>query len=299
MRQIISGGVKVLLLALTAGLLGLLNAQPVDAASSGLTVSPTSFDVELKPGASHKGEMLVINQSELDYSYKLYATPYSVTGEDYQPYFSPIKDAVDITKWFTLGKTASDLKVGNQDTIPFTITVPEGTGAGSYYATIFAETEDKGNMGVITRKRVGSIVYLRVSGDAIEKSKIQSWDASWLQEAPLTASLKIANEGSVHFSSKVKVTISDLFGGPKYVHERDPKILPQKVRHIPVIWENGSTFGLFKIDGEVTSFGKTEKLPTKFVFVANWPMRLLTLVLLLGFVGTVVFLSRKRAGRKK
>jgi len=298
MRHIISGGVKVLLLTLAIGLAG-LGAQTANAASSGLTVSPTSFDVELKPGASYKGEMLVINQSELDYSYKLYATPYSVSGEDYQPYFSPIKDAVDITKWFSLGKTASDLKVGNQDAIPFTITVPEGTGAGSYYATIFAETEDKGSTGVVTRKRVGSIIYLRVSGEAVEKSRIQSWDVPWLQESPMKATLKIANEGSVHFSSKVKVTVSDLFGGPKYIHERDPKIIPQKVRNIPIIWEDGSTFGLFKVDGEVTTFGKTEKLPTQIVFIANWPMRLLTLALMLGFVGTVVFLGRKRAGRKK
>jgi hypothetical protein len=294
----IRGGIKILLLAVAIGVLG-MGVQTVNAASSGLTISPTSFDVELKPGATYKGEMQVINQSELDYSYKVYATPYSVTGEDYQPYFSPIKDAVDITKWFTLGKTASDLKVGNQDTIPFTVTVPEGTGAGSYYATVFAETEDKGNMGVITRKRVGTIIYLRVSGDVIEKSKIQAWDVPWLQEAPLSGSLKVANEGSVHFSSKVKVTVSDLFGGPKYVHERDPKVLPQKVRNIPVIWENGATFGLFKVDGEVTSLGKTEKLPMKIVFVANWPMRLLTLALLLGFIGTVVFLGKKRAGRKK
>ena len=298
MRQMINGGIKVLLLALAVGLLG-VGAQTAGAASSGLTVSPTSFDVELKPGASYKGEMLVINQSELDYSYKVYATPYSVTGEDYQPYFSPIKDAIDITKWFTLGKTTSDLKVGNQDTIPFTVTVPEGTGAGSYYATIFAETEDKGSMGVVTRKRVGSIIYLRVSGNAIEKSKIQEWNLPLLQEAPMKGDLKIANEGSVHFTSKVKVTVSDLFGGVKYAHERDPKVIPQKVRNVPVIWENGATFGLFKVDGEVTSFGKTEKLPTKIVFIANWPMRLLTLALLLGFVGTVVFLGRKRAGRKK
>lgn len=297
MNQVLRFSIKKILLTVLA--VSLLASGSAHAASSGLTVSPTSFDVAVAPGESYSGEMLVINQSELDYRYKVYATPYSVNGEDYQPYFSPVEGAIDITSWFRLGKESNELKVGNQDEIPFTITVPEGTGAGSYYATIFAETEDKGSMGVVTRKRVGTVIYLRVTGDAIEKGNVASWDVPWLQEAPFKGSLRVANEGSVHFSSKVKVTVSDVFGGVKYVHERDQKVIPQKVRDIPVVWENGATFGLFRVDNEVTLFGKTEKLPTKVVFIASWPMRLVTLVLIMGFIAIVVFLGKKRAEQTK
>lgn len=272
----------------------------VQAASSGLTVSPTSASAEVAPGASYKGEMLVINQSELDYSYKVYATPYSVNGEDYQPYFSPIKGAIDASKWFTFDSTGNAaLKIGDQDTIPFTVSVPKGTLPGSYYATVFAETADKGSSGVVTRKRVGMVVYIRVSGAVVEKGSVAAWNVSWIQEAPFAATVKIANEGSVYFQSKVNVVVSDLFGGKKFTYERDPNILPQKLRSMPVSWENGATFGLFKVDGTVTYLGRTDTLPTKIVFIANTPMRIVTVGMLLAFVAFVVFLSRRRAEQKK
>jgi hypothetical protein len=289
---------KMMLFALILTI-GVGVVDTVHAASSGLSVSPTSADVTVAPGSSYKGEMSVINQGETDTGYTVYPTPYSVSGEAYQPYFSPISGATDITKWFTLGSTNGTLKMGDQATIPFTITVPQGTGAGSYYATIFAETADKGNAGVITHKRVGMIVYLRVSGQAIEKGSIDTWNVPWLQEAPFGATVKIANQGSVHFQAKVHVVVSDLFGAPKFSYERSPEILPQKLRAIPVAWPDGASFGLFKVSGDVTYLGRTETLPFQIVFIASMPMRLLIGGLLLAFVAMMVFLGRKRVATHK
>lgn len=276
-------------------------APSAHAASGGLTISPTSADISLKPGESYKGQMLVINQGEIDVSYKVFASPYSVSGEEYKPYFSPIPGATDVTKWFTFGAKGSLLKIGNQDTIPYTVTVPRGTGAGSYFATIFAQTEDKGSSGVITRKRVGMVVYLKVEGNVTEKGGVSTWSVPWVQEAPFRADLKLSNTGSVHYRAKVNVRVSDLFGGVKLKYTRDPVVLPQKVRDIPVEWQNGATFGLFKVDGDVNYLGKTEKLPTRIVFIASLPMRLLTIGMLAAFIAIVAMLWRKRAvaSRKK
>lgn len=276
------------------------NATTTHAASGGLTVSPTSVDVTVAPGGTYKGEMLVMNQGELDIAYTVYATPYSVTGEEYKPYFSPIQGATDITKWFTFDKNSNNsLKIGTQESIGYTITVPKNVGAGGYYATVFAETADKGGAGVVTRKRVGMIVYLRVSGDAKESGSINSWNVDWVQQAPLRADVKIANTGSVHFKANVHITVSDLFGSKKFSYERSPEILPQKLRDIPISWENGATYGLFKVNGTVTYLNKTEQLPTRYVFVANLPMRLATAGALVAFVALIVFGSKRVAARKK
>jgi hypothetical protein len=174
-----------------------------------------------------------------------------------------------------------------------------GTGAGGYYATVFAETTDKGSAGVITHKRVGMIVYLRVSGNTIEAGSVNTWSVPWLQQAPMTADLKLANTGSVHYQAKVKVTVSDLFGSQKFSYERNPEILPQKLRSIPVSWDNGATYGFFKVGGEVTYLNKTEELPTRYVFIASIPMRLLTIAILLVFIIVVVLGSKRVATLKK
>jgi hypothetical protein len=298
MNKVLRNTAWVVLLAIAVAC-GLAGTNDARAASGGLTVSPTSSDIEIAPGASKKGEMLVVNQGELDMKYKVYVTPYSVTGEDYQPYFQPIDGATDITKWFTFSTTEDAVKVGEQDTISYNIAVPKGTGAGSYYATVFVETEDKGSTGVITRKRIGMIVYLRVSGSAVEKGSINSWNVSWLQEAPFKANVKIANEGSVHFASKVRLVVSDLFGSEKFSYERSPTIIPQKIRDVPIEWQNGATFGFFKVDAEVNYLGKTEHMPSKYVFIANTSMRIVTVGIFLAFVGIVVFLGRKRVATRK
>jgi len=298
MKKLIRNSLGSLLVALLIIASGGI-AHDAHAASGGLTISPTSVDVETAPGGSYSGNMLVINQGELDITYKVYATPYSVTGEDYQPYFTPVQGAVDITKWFNFPTTGNTIKVGNQDTIPYTISVPKGTGAGGYYATVFAETADKGSAGVITHKRVGMIVYLRVSGNAVEAGSVDTWSVPWLQQAPMTADLKLANTGSVHYQAKVKVTVSDLFGTQKFSYERDPEILPQKLRSIPISWDNGATYGFFKVGGEVTYLNRTEQLPTRYVFIASVPMRLLTVSILLAFIIVVVLGSRRVATHKK
>lgn len=293
MKQIISRCVNVAVVALTVAVVGGAT-HDVYAASGGLTISPTSVDVQVPPGGSYQGHMLVINQSELDTDYTVYATPYSVSGEDYQPDFALIPGAVDITRWFTFGGAGGHLKIGDEATVPFTISVPAGTGASSYYATVFAETHDKGGTGVIARKRVGMVVYLRVSGPATERGSVAAWNVPWLQEAPLTAQLKMANEGTIHFQSRITVTVSDLFGSQKFSYERTPEIIPQRLRGIPITWENGATFGLFTVSGDVSYLGKTEHLPTRIVFIATMPMRMLTVGLVLAFAATVVFWGRRR-----
>ncbi len=278
----------------------ILSVTPkVFAATGGLTISPTSVDQQIAPGGSYHSTIMVINQGETNIDYRIYATPYSVSGEDYKPYFAPIQGATDISSWVSLSKTQSSLKPGSQDSIAFTITVPKGVGAGSYYGTIFAETVEKNNTsGVITRKRVGTVVYIQVTGKTISRGNIASWSVPWLQKAPLNASLKLANTGSVHYTATVNVKVSDLFGGSKFTYERQPKVLPQKLRNIPVVWDRGATFGLFKVSGSVTYLGKTQKLQTKIVFIASTTMRLVCVGFVAILIIGLVFLGKRRVAKK-
>lgn len=298
MRWIVSHGFKVLIVAIAFAASGLI-AQDAHAATSGLTISPASVDTQIAPGDSYKGTLTILNRSDSDTRYKVYATPYSVTGEEYKPYFSPIPGATDITKWFSFGSTGGSLAVNGRTSVPYTISVPNGTGAGSYYATVFAETSNKADTGVVTQKRVGMVVYLRVTGNAIEKGSIAQWSVPLLQQPPLGGTLKIANSGSVHFHAKVKVTISDILGRKKHEIVRDPHVLPQKLRNIPISWEKSSSFGLYKVGGEVSYLGKTEKLPTKYVLIASTFVRVLIGSSLLLIVIALVISGRKRVARPK
>jgi hypothetical protein len=295
LKRSITVGLVALLFSLVGMASGVMGKN-VSAATAGLTLSPASLDTKIAPGSSYHGTLHVINEGTTAMPYAAYVTPYSVSGEEYKPYFTPLSGATDVTSWFSLGKTEGTLTASGSATVPFTITVPKGTGGGSYFATVFVETHDKSaGSGVTTRKRVGMVVYLRVTGPAVEKGNVAQWSVPWLQEAPLKAMLKMANAGSVHYKADMKVTVRDLFGKKKYEFTRSPQILPQKLRALPVEWSKAPPFGVFKVGGEISYLGKTEQLPEKFVLVMSLPLRFLVLIVLLLGVGGVVLTRRNRA----
>lgn len=300
MKYILRAGIAALLVTVAVATSGV--AANTVSAATGLTVSPASTDIEVAPGDTHKGTLHVINESDTQTSYRAYVTPYSVTGEEYKPYFTPVENAIDATKWFSLSKNKGSLPVDGKTDIPYTITIPSNTPGGSYFATVFAETGgDDSKGGVTTRNRVGMVVYLRVSGDAKVAGKVAEWNVPWLQEGPLEGMLKMTNNGTVHYKADVSVAVTDMFGNKKYDYKREAQILPQKKRAIPVGWEKGPAFGLFKVSGEVSYLGITEKLPEKTVFVINTPTRIAAGIVLLLIVVTLVLVGRKRAvaSRKK
>lgn len=270
-----------------------------DAAQGGLSISPTSYDIGVKPGSTYTGTILVLNQGTTAFSYTIYASPYNVTGEDYTPVFTAEPNAPSVNKWFSFGITDGSLNPGAQTNVPYTLTIPTGTPAGSYYAVAFAQTSAPKGAGSITiQKRVGTIFYLRVAGPASLKGNIVSWSVPWLQNYPLTAMLRMGNTGTLNYKANVNITFSDIFGGTKYQFNRDPEILPEKIREIPVPWQDGARFGLFKVSGTVQYNGITSRLATRYVFIASGFMRLATVGIFVVFVAAVVVMGRRRATRK-
>jgi hypothetical protein len=264
-----------------------------------LGISPTSVDTVIKPGSSASGNELVLNQGKAPFQYLVYVTPYDVEGEDYTPYFTPIPGSPDVTSWFKItARTKGQINPGEQIPIPYTITIPKNTPAGSYYATILAEKDTQGSNGIVTRVRVGTIFYIRVAGPAVTRGNVALWSVPWLQHYPLTATLKLANTGSVYFLAQVNVSVKDIFGGSKYTFSRNPAILPQKLRRIPVPWQNGAHFGLYKVSGSASFNGQNHSLPTRYVLVASPKMRLVGLGIFLLFLVALIVVGKKSVSKK-
>lgn len=274
------------------GAVGHASAAPI-----GPTIAPTYIDHSISPGGTYAGTVTVSNQTSAPFLYSVYATPYTVYGENYTPSFSPVKGAINPASWFSFGSAGRVLPKGQDDTVPFKITVPANTGAGSYFATIFAETsQSQGESGIITRERVGTVMYIQVLGKATTTGHVVGWSVPWLQSPEFHASLQLADTGSIYTRSQEKIVVSDAFGGTKYTYGRDYPLLPQKIRQIPVSWPHGATFGLFRITGTVTIF-KTTKLPTRYVFIATPLMRVVVVLLLIVLMAVILFAGKRTKPR--
>ncbi len=269
-----------------------------------ISLSPTSVDVTVQPGEVKHGSLQVINQGQTDYDFSVYATPYSVKGQDYTPDFTKLPDAPDSTSWFSFSTTHAHLVANQSLTVGYTITVPPATPHGDYYAAVFAQTSNTSSTGsaVVLNERVGELFYLRVLGQEVQKGTIVEWGGGLLQEKPLTVSMKLQNQGTTHYNANVQVVVSDMLGHQKYLLNTSKEILPQTVRKVTVPWKNSPSFGLFKVTASVSYLGKAHHLSTQYVFLLSNRVRFVfgpllgTLLALLIIALARVGIDRLRGG---
>lgn len=287
---------KRLLLAM--GVASLLLIPKTTHAAQAITITPTSIDKTINPGQTITGQTQVLNQADSPFDFKVYAAPYSVTGEEYDPSFTPIPGATDVTSWIKLKAAKTRLEPFSVSTLDYSIAVPADAKPGGYYAVIFAETESKvEGTGVTTQKRVGTVVYIKVAGDTIERGKVITWAVPWLQVPNLTQILRIENTGSAHFGATIKTSVKDLFGSTKLSYAQKRNVLPEKVRKVEIVWEKTPAFGVFKVDGSVEILGNTTQLDSKYVLVISQPIRRGILVVL--GIMIVATLGRQLYKRRK
>jgi hypothetical protein len=293
-------------LTATLLLISSFNLVPVaaHAASKVLTVSPATVRPTIPAGSSASGSFQIVNQGQSSYPVQVYSAPYSIHNEEYNPEFTPIAGKPNPADWFRFTVSQSDLKQNQSVTVGYTVSVPAGTQPGGYYAVAFVEAKGQQNgAGVVINQRVGEIFYIHVPGKVREAGKVDTWDSPFWQKPPILATLKLENSGGIDYDSTVHLTVSDLFGNAKYSLSTQKEVLPQTVRHIPITWDKAPAFGLFKVSGTATVFGKTVSLPAKYVLVISQKVRIILLcivgVLIAYVLGRLSFKHRRRKQEPK
>ena len=270
-----------------------------------ITITPTSVSPVIDPGGTYKGSFQVLDQGSSSYKFLAYPTPYRVSGEDYTPEFTFLPTAPDAGSWLNFSVPGGYIKPGQSVTINYTISVPQNTLPGGYYAAAFAETQIAAKTnGVTLNERVGELFYIQVAGPVVKKGSLLSWSSGILQKPPLTSALRIQDNGSIHFPTQITYVIKDIFGHPKYTLNTDKELLPQTIRRITLPWNKSPSIGLFKVTGTVKFLGQEKTMPTKWVLVMSSAVRLITLALMLIVLVFLVvirprYLSKRRAKEPK
>lgn len=277
-------------LALLLFALPLIGCTVVAAQDSGtpsdkvIAISPAATKPTVKPGQSIKDKLQVINQGSAAYTVEVYAAPYSVDGEEYTPEFDPVAGKPDVTSWISFDKTNLTVPKNKTVDVNYTLAVPENTEPGGYYLVAFVESKsDEEGQGVIVNQRLGEVFYINVPGNVKESGKVLTWEADFLQKSPMTATLRLENDGGTHYGSNTKLQVKDLFGGTKYEQVTDKQVLPQTIRHIPFEWKEAPPLGLFKVTGSTHIPSGDVQLSTQYVLVIS-PFTRIVFLILIGIV---------------
>jgi hypothetical protein len=263
---LVAAAVFGLTLCLTSGL--------AYAAGQDITMTPTSVSPTIKPGSVYRGSFQVIDQGKTSYNFIVYATPYRVNGEAYTPVFTVLPSAPDIASWLNFSTSGAYITPNQAVTVNYTITVPENTQPGGYYAAAFAETQfPKVANSITLNEQVGELFYVDVAGPVVRSGKLLTWQSSFFQKPPLTSTIRLEDSGSINFPVTINLRVKDILGHTKYSLSTIKQLLPQTIRRVTIPWNQTPSIGLFKVTGNVSFLGQTKTLPTRWVLVLSDKVR--------------------------
>ncbi|MDL2235760.1 hypothetical protein LJC07_06390 [Christensenellaceae bacterium OttesenSCG-928-L17] len=275
-----------------------------------LQVSPVSKRLYLTPGANYEDSFQVENIGSEDFTFNVYASPYSVTGEDYEPEFIEETKYTQIARWIKFEQSEFDLAVGETQTVKYTVEVPEKDEVpdGGQYAVIFSESggkkvegEESSVGGIKTKSRIGLIVYASLGGETRESAELLEISVpTILFSGNITARSKIKNSGNTDFDVTYHFDITPIFS-QEMVYQKDEThpILPDTERRVEMLWDKTPLLGIYKANYSITAPGINENKSYLILVVPLFVVIITLLLLTFLIVWIILTIKRRKALRKR
>jgi hypothetical protein len=269
------------------------------------------FAYSLAPGTSVTDAIAVVNRSETSIKLRVYASDAFSTPTGGIDLLPAAKKPTDVGAWITMKTQIITLKPQQSAVVPFTLAVPAtatpGDHSGGVVTSLITGTN---NTAVQLDRRLGSRVYLRVTGDlqpALSVSNVQATYHGTLNpggSGSTTVSYTVTNTGNVRLAAHQTVRIASVFGALAYsANLKDlPEVLPgdslTRSATVDGVWP--ATRMTSSITLQPIASGDQPPINVRQVVGAAslwaWPLgQLIVLIILVAGVFGVLILRRKRA----
>jgi hypothetical protein len=272
--------------------------QPSDSKGPG---SRSQFTYDLAPGQQIDDHVAVTNLSTKPLTFTVYATD-AFTSTDGAFALPPAsQSAREAGSWVKLERKAYTLRAGDRVVLPFRLSVPSnatpGDHAGGIIASVTEQQTNAEGQRVNVDRRVGTRVYLRVSGPLNPTAGVESVEVSYdnpllpFARGPMTVTYRLRNTGNVRVTGKARLRATGLFGIPLSGGQEVtlPEMLPGA--EVVLVCKVDGVVPAAMITGRVEVDAATSEGPlrpvtrTESVWTVPW-----TLLYLLVVVGGVVTL---------
>lgn len=194
-----------------------------------------------------------------------------------------------------------NLKSKEIQKLPVVINVPKDAAPGGYWGVVrfTATPPDMNSTGVSLSASLGSLIFLRVNGEAKESMEVLEFYASepgkdksagLFEQAPIDFVLRIKNTGTVHEQPVSQIRVVDMFGreaASVNMNLEGRNVLPGSVRKFTSAMDRGAlgTSTLFgKYTATITStFGASKQTVTKSIEFWVVPYRMI-IVIIVGLI---------------
>ncbi|MDG4764172.1 DUF916 domain-containing protein [Solwaraspora sp. WMMD406] len=276
-----------------------------------------AFEYKLDPGATLTDYVAISNHSDQPITLDVYASDAFTTDQGGFDLLAADTASVDVGAWITLPARTITVPSTSRLDVPFTITVPDNATPGDHPGGIVASlaatgTDEQGNQ-VAVDHRVGSRVYLRVTGElrpALDVADLSiTHDGTWnpIAGGTVTATFTVRNTGNVRLTGQPDLAVAGPFGSARRTASGDqlPEILPGdsfqtsvRVDGVPPLFRLGAqlTVEPAAVTDDVLDPAPVTVVRERGLWAVPWPH--LVFLLLLGLVGWLV-VARRRKSRSR
>jgi hypothetical protein len=291
----------------------LVNAQAASAGSGqALEIGPPVINLSADPGTSVNAAISVRDVATTSLLVSGQVNDFVASGEDGVPKI--ILDGT-VSKYSFKSWVAQFgnliLKPHEIKTFNININVPPNASPGGYYGVIrFTGTPPNlDGTGVSLSASVGSLVLLRVNGDAKESLNVVEFSASHnsttgslFEAAPIVFTERFKNTGNIQEEPTGLVTVKDMFGNviaTLGVNQPPHDILPDSIRKFTSSLDSSNIgnkflFGLYHADMNVT-YGTNKQVLTSSITFWVIPYTLIGIIIAALIIGFIAL----RAGIKR
>lgn len=244
---------------------GGFSARALD--ENGQLTPQTYFKVDLDPGDSWDGELLVSNAS--DKAMRLRAYPVDgLTGATSGTVYANIDDPVKETgAWITPSKELLRLEAGTEKRLRFTVQVPEGARSGDHVGAVAfqsadePEAEGEGQVQIKEIIRVAVAVQVRVKGPASASLKLEDMRLDPLGGTAIpSVVIKMNNNGQLLCRPELEVILSKDDKPVGRVRKQLDTLLAGDTIDFPLPWPKPLAQGTYVGKAIATGCGKRTEL---------------------------------------
>ena len=259
--------------------------------SLALTVGPAKVEINASPGEKIKLQFFVRNDSDFEDNFIFDLEGFTEDGEVKNFYKNPPEK-----DWFQLPKSIK-LKPKELKYVDVEINIPQSAPPGGHFLVLWVQNkplqEKEVQVGIVTR--VGSLIYLNVAGNIIEKASFSKIDYQVFNfRFPIKFAVTVKNEGNTYIRPEGNWIIKDIFGRTKAILSINPRILqilPHKEKILENKWEGPFAFGPYHVLLSM-NYGKDNAQSLNYNFwIFVFPLKF-TIILLFVIIFLVLVLPR-------
>lgn len=278
--------------------------------SSGVRIQPSLIEERALPGETFSGTIAITNLDSEAKTFYLSKRNIKGISEEGVPSFSAEGEETpyDMSSWIRLAASSALIPGKGTREVRFTVAVPVGASPGGHFAGIFASFAPPApkETGIGVGYQVGTIINLRVVGDAHEEAGIREFrtDRKFYVAPPVKFLTRIENRGNVLVRPRGPLEVFDWFGkkvASLRVNDEGAGVFPSSDRSFETVWDGeGLMFGRYRTTMSLV-YGDQEKNTisesASFWIVPLKPALWTFSILALGVLASV-FLVRRHIQKK-